>query len=398
MLGNPKSKIKFLPFLYVLIFLVVMYSVNDMATSTNAYQEQGNRSSVYIFLIGIIGWLGIYALKIWSEKINFFAPLGSIMIMTIWVFVDNLLLGNLLGREKWSALTHVGLSAWWILALVFGYYYPRNDKQKQNQLMLFVLGMFVYYCVQFLIVAIESNATHDETTILNLVYRVVVFVPAIYFLKNNFLKNALLLFVFALTVVSMKRGAIIILPLMLLASSFVSNRENKDALKKIGRIVIAVIIGLMAFVVADKVTGGFLSHRFSIDELMYGSSRSEKYAQAINEISKRGLKELIFGIGSGKRGGVHNEILEFLYTFGLVGLILYIALIMSLCRRFLQLYKIKSKYAGQYAMIVVYFFVVGIYSGVYFVHGTFYIMLVLGMIECRVNEEKKLCQKCQLEL
>ena len=47
----------------------------------------------------------------------------------------------------------------------------------------------------------------------------------------------------------------------------------------------------------------------------------------------------------------------------------------------------QSKYASIYAMIVVYFIVVGLYSGVYFNHATFYLALVIGMIESRVNEE-----------
>ena len=38
-------------------------------------------------------------------------------------------------------------------------------------------------------------------------------------------------------------------------------------------------------------------------------------------------------------------------------------------------------------MIVVYYIVVGLYSGVYFNHATFYLALVMGMIESRVNEE-----------
>ena len=386
-----KPQTKFFPFLYLLMFVVVLYSINDMATSTNAYQAQGNRTMVYFALIGIIVLLGFYFLYVWTYLgIKFIAPVGILITITIWVALDNFLLDNIIGSANmWTSITHTGLSLWWVLALFFGYYYPRNNIHKQKQLMFFVVLMFFYYCWQFVSVLIESNAKHDETTVLNLVYRVLVFVPAIYLLESRKFRNVLLLVIFAITVASMKRGAIIILPIMMLVAIFVDNRENKNALKKIGRIVGMIILGIVAFFVADSITDGFLSHRFSLEELMYGSSRSDKYAAAIEEIKTRSISELILGIGSGVRGGVHNEVLEFLYTFGIVGLLLYIILIISMIMRFIELYKAKSKFASIYAMIVVFFIVVGIYSGVYFTHSTFYLMLVMGIIESRINEEKR---------
>lgn len=386
-----KPQANFFPFLYLLIFAVVLYSVNDMATSSNAYKAQGNRTMVYVALIAIIALLGLYFLyRLLCSGVKFIAPSTILFLITMWIAFDNLLLGNIIGSSNmWTSITHTGLSCWWMLTLFFGYYYPRNNVNKQKQLMCFVVTMLFYYCWQFISVLIESNATHDETTVLNLVYRVVVFVPAIYLLENKKLRNFLLLVIFAMTVASMKRGAIIILPIMMLVSLLIDNRENKDALKKIGKVAGAVTFGIFAFFIADSITDGFLSHRFSIEELMYGSSRSEKYAAAIAEINTRGFSKLMLGIGSAARSGIHNEVLEFLYTFGVVGLLLYIALIISMVVRFFKLYKSKSKYASMYAMIVVFFIVVGLYSGVYFTHSTFYLVLVMGIIESRVNEEQK---------
>ena len=153
--------------------------------------------------------------------------------------------------------------------------------------------------------------------------------------------------------------------------------------------MVGIIILLIIF---NKLTNGFLAERFSLESLMYGSSRSEKYATAINEITQRNFLDLITGVGSGARGGIHNEILEFLYTFGVVGLILYFGLIISMVRRLLRLKKANSRFASIYATLVVYIFVVGLYSGVYFTHQTFYIMLTIGMVERKIFEEE-VCQQ-----
>ena len=137
-------------------------------------------------------------------------------------------------------------------------------------------------------------------------------------------------------------------------------------------------------------TGGFLAERFSWESLTDGSSRSDKYAAAIDAISQRNFLQFMVGIGSGPRPGVHNEILEFLYTFGFVGLCTYAAMFVSMLRRLWFLYKEKSRYAAVYGMIFVFIFMVGLYSGVCFTHSTFYIMLTLGIVERKIAEERSL--------
>ena len=136
MIKKPQGK--FFPFLYILMFAIVLYSVNDMSTSTNAYQSQGNRSMVYIALIAIIGLLGLYFLyRLLRFGVTFISPSLILFLMTVWITVDNLILGNIVGSSNmWTSITHTGLSCWWILALFFGYYYPRDNSNKQKQLMM----------------------------------------------------------------------------------------------------------------------------------------------------------------------------------------------------------------------------------------------------------------------
>lgn len=79
--------------------------------------------------------------------------------------------------------------------------------------------------------------------------------------------------------------------------------------------------------------------------------------------------------------GVHNEWLEFLFSFGVIGVILYGLFFVALAWRVLQLIRMASPYASAYAMAVVYMLVVGMYGGIYFVHSTLYIMAFLGAVE-----------------
>ena len=346
---------------------------------------------VYVYLIAILVLLACYLLSKRKLKI---LPCGiPISLIALWTIIDNLMLGNFFGANRWTSLTHGGLTVWWILAMIFGYYYPQSNSGKERQLNFMITLMLVYYCYQFVDVAIVSNSTHDYTTVLNIVYRVIVFVPFVYLTQTGKIRTIMILIISALTLVSFKRGAIIVMPIMLFTGYFINNRVEgeriKNPIKKLMMGVAVICLIAIALVVLDKYTEGFLSYRFSRDQLVYGSSRSDKYASAISEISNRSFVPLMLGIGSGVRSGVHNEVLEFAYTFGLIGLLLYIALFICMLNRTRQLIIRKSKYAAPYAMIFVYIFVVGLFSGVYFTHSTFYLMLTLGMVENKVEEELK---------
>lgn len=381
-------KVRFYPFLYLLWIFVVMYSVEDMATSTNAYQQQGDRSGVYVYLIGILGVLGIYYLS--NFKLYTFSPMVPLLAMAIWVFADNFILGNFYGGSRWTALTHFGLVVWWYLAVVFGYNYISNDKNKEKQTTFLILVMFVYYCYKFVEVAITSNESHDEITVLNLIYRVIVFIPILSLIEKKWIKNTTMAIIFVLTVVSMKRGALIVLPVMLLVGSMLDKTKKKNIIKTIFSFIAIVLFAVIVVQVINNMTGGFLAERFSWESLTEGSSRSQKYAMAIETISQRNLLQFMLGIGSGPRPGVHNEILEFLVTFGFFGFCTYAAMFFSMFRRLRILYVERSKYASVYGMIFVFIFMVGLYSGVCFTHSTFYIMLTLGIVERRIAEERSL--------
>ncbi len=382
-----RTKTGFFPLLYILWIFVVMYSVADMESSTNAYQAQGDRSSVYVYLIGILGVLGIHYLT--NLKLYTFPPMTPLLAMAVWVFADNLILGNFYGGSRWTALTHFGLVVWWYLAIIFGYNYITDNKNKEKHLTVLIIAMFVYYCYKFIEVAIVSNETHDETTVLNLIYRVIVFIPIIYMMSSKWIKTVTMGMIFILTVISMKRGALIVLPVMLLAGYFLDRTKKKNIVKTIFSLVVIVAFVVAVIQIINNVTGGFLAERFSWESLTDGSSRSDKYAAAIETISNRNILQFMLGIGSGPRAGVHNEILEFLVTFGFLGFCTYAALFVSMVRRLYMLYQQKSQYASVYGMIFVFIFMVGLYSGVMFTHSTFYIMLTLGIVERRITEERK---------
>lgn len=386
MIQSNKISVRLFPFLYILWFFVVLYSVEDMATSGSTFSEGTSRSGVYIALIAIIGILGIYYLM--NFKVYTLSPMIPLLFMVVWILIDNLLLGNYGGRNRWASLTHFGLVAWWFLTIIFVYNYTLNNQHKEKQIRGLTMLMFVYYCYKFIEISVASTTLKDDAIALNLIYRVVVFMPIICMLENKKLRNCLLAIIFCFALFSMKRGALIAIPAMLLANIILDRNKKINIVKTILMIIFITVFAVFAVNVANDLTGGMLAERFTWEELSTGSGRDVKYENAIIEISQRNFVAFLLGIGSATRAGVHNEILEFLYTFGFIGLCIYLSMLVSMARRLSFLYKTGSSYAGIYGMIFIFIFLVGLYSGVMFTHSTFYIMLTLGIVERRILEER----------
>src|SRR5690606_23104681 len=115
-------------------------------------------------------------------------------------------------------------------------------------------------------------------------------------------------------------------------------------------IVRLIPISLIAFLIfkwVDSLGGGYLSARFNQEELSSGSGRVDMWSTVINSLYERDDLSLLMGSGSGSSvmllgTGVHNEWLEFLYSFGVVGVILYFLMCMIIIRRYFTLIKHKS--------------------------------------------------------
>ena len=74
----------------------------------------------------------------------------------------------------------------------------------------------------------------------------------------------------------------------------------------------------------------------------------------------------------------HNEWIEQLYSFGLIGFCIYFVFAVRLFKRFWLYYRKNSETAASYMTIIMYFLIVGFFSGFMFSHSSFYLFLFIG--------------------
>lgn len=376
-------------FLYFFSLLILIYAVQDFRTSRNTVLILGaDRGGVHIAIFVILVILGnYYAATVWGGTRRSPVKL-ALWLIAIWIAAVNLAQS----ASIWSMATHLGLSMLWVLSYHFFSNYLQRFPGAFSRIQICGAIMFVFYLFSALyaihtIHAYLIQRGQDRLPVINLAYNAIVFLPWLSVVAGK--KKRLLGYgiVFLVVLASMKRGAIIVFPLMLGASMLVEAVINKKPLwRQVLRILFMFILFFTGLLAANQVSNGYLSKRFSAEQLASGSGRAELYSAGLNEISQRSFFNLLIGRGSGAGGenismSLHNEWLEFLFDFGIIGVMLYAFLLFILIREMWQLIKKSSPYAPAYAMAILYMIIVGMVGQIYFAHSTFYIMAFYGAVE-----------------
>jgi hypothetical protein len=147
-------------------------------------------------------------------------------------------------------------------------------------------------------------------------------------------------------------------------------------------IIGAVLIGgLLVFI--DSSTDGLLFSRFSEDQMQSGSGRDVLREMALADISRRDTMLFLFGRGSGSTvqflgTGAHNEWIEALFTYGLIGVLIYFWMFFRCAKYAFRLLHNKNQNAPIAMMWVAYLFMCSMFSGFLYMHVAFYFWAGLG--------------------
>ncbi len=375
-----------------------LYYFADMQTSANTMVKQTeSRGMVHIFLIVLIGLLAVYFIS----RMKWFVDDGfrsSFFVLISWCALTDILVG----ASFWGIATHIGLLVLFYLIYYFaGHYINSQLRYKMILALEFALWcVTLWYAISAFVAFREYQADRnlDGDVVLNMAYNMLVFIPILLQLKNRVLKGASVAISVVYIVASLKRGAIIAMIAMFLVAYFAGTRKNKNEGFQINKKIAskALLIGagiVIAMVVVNNKMGGALLGRFSLDELRDGSDRSRLYAAAWADIKTRNLLPFLIGKGSGSSlriigSGVHNEELEFWFSYGLIGLVLYLITMFRGIGRTRKLIKEDMPTKRMYAMGLTYLICVGVVGSALFSHMAFHVMLAMGLANSPVHTEQ----------
>lgn len=376
--------------LFVFFCILALYVLFDAINSGNTGANDAERGVVYVFMFLLTGWSCLYSF--FAKTCSYRHPgyVAYMWIIPIWLFFRNAFEYS----NYWISGVHLFISLWWIATYYYIFKYTSlNPKCIAIIKILFIFILAIYIGVFFYAQASIQQIYGEDNVVLNYSYFIMSFIPYCLLIENRKIRLILLGIIFTVLILSFKRGPLVILPMMYLIYQYSRVHKKKYAFfRLVLQVICFACVFFLVFAFVDKSSGGFLSERFSKEQLEDGSNRNEMWRMAMNDIDQRGFFTLLVGKGSGSSikllgSGCHNEWLEFLFSFGIVGVVLYLGLGLALINRYRYLLKVKSVYAPALGVEVIFFWCVGLFSGFYFTHSSFYFFAFLGLLESLHRQE-----------
>ena len=396
--GNKRSPV----FLYIVYIVYMLYYIADMNTSANIVVKQTmDRGSVHIYLFILIVILGAFFItrRFFSFDDGFS---NAFLALIVW----SALIDIVRQTSFWSVATHVGL----LVLFYFSYFFASeyvDTKEKFNRIVGLEIILWIITMIYGVIAYLNFGEYYGNysSSVLNMSYNILVFVPVLLLIRNKSIRFATVAVSLVYVLISLKRGAIIAAIIMLATYFMTDNNnneiENSNRNEKPAKRLVYMGMFILAALIINHLADGALFGRFTVEELTFGSTRNVIYRTALQEIRTRSIDRLLFGTGSGSTtlfigSGAHNELLELTISYGIIGMVLYLVLLLSGIRNAsrLKTLGISTKNASIYLMSLMYILSVGIYGSSLFSHMTFHIMLTMGLMtvdfstfERGINEE-----------
>lgn len=222
--------------------------------------------------------------------------------------------------------------------LSFGNY----DKFTLALAIAFALAFFIHH---------RTSASDSELEGDNSVFFVLLMIPWISLVSNNSKRWLATILIVLCSIVSLKRSAIII---GLSSSALIYFRDflwrrKKSVATLFGAVIIVMLaVGIMY---TQSETIDKVSQRFEQVEDDGGSGRDVIYADVINRYEQGSIIQKVFGRGfdSVRRDSTffvpvsaHNDFLEVLYDFGIIGFVIYVMIHLSLIKWNIRLVRQRS--------------------------------------------------------
>lgn len=287
----------------------------------------------------------------------------------------------------------VELFAWLCILYVFYLYAYRYQGNKN----LFLLGipLMIVYTIMFWNVYL--NKSINVYGLYNIVFLSVFTLPFVLTIKRNVIKWFFICIIFAAVIASYKRSAmlIILLSVIYYLVSMLSNGKSINT--KIKYILIAIIVIVISYRMYIYVQTEFqLDWTVRIQEIQSGggSGRLDIWSTLINYMKNQNIMSWIFGHGYRTTVSVvsaHNDFLEILFDYGVIGFFFYILLIVYIVKYGLRMKRDGYEYYRAYFVSLIIFLVYSFFGQLFIITQCFFELCMfwgIALADYRKKKEK----------
>lgn len=327
---NSYTKKKFDDFLAEVLLLMVLFYF-----AQGTFYASGSVISQACLLILLLISLFYYLKTLFiNAKHNLFYYSWSLLL---WINVIGFITTGDFSDEMQTSMFKNILGC--ILPFYPFYFFSIKHGLKSSIFVRFVILLLIFSILQFYLnrnQLIQTGIFDEQSVVNNIAYYFVVSMPFIFMVKNKTLSGLLMGLIVIFIIQGAKRGALLAgaVGLILYFYFQITQLEKKHWLKNI-ILAIIIIIALGAFSYLVFISNEFIISRIiSITEGAM-SDRDIIYRTLFNKwYNSESIVNFIFGFGFAKSLTIagnyaHNDWLELLSNFGILGIILYILLFYS---------------------------------------------------------------------
>ena len=307
-----------------------------------------------------------YMLKLFSKfkKVTLIIPISFIFLLLQ-------LFGFVVAGTNFSMVIVIRYCVWF-LVMMFFYYYIKENRNDLKFVLSLWLGLLIVLIYTYLSNLNILRNDLDITQGLNEVYWVLLCMPVIFMLKNNFIKFIALSMIGISVILSYKATGISAFGLSIVVYFLI---YSKVKYKKgyFGKVIMALVFVLILMNLS--IINGFIYQKTNFDwgnklDFAYtkgGSGRTDIWKSTIQMQGQSNFFDWIFGHGHNRvisyvGSSAHNDFLEVLFDYGLFTFGVYIYLYVCLLQYLKQMLSIKFIYTPAFSSSIICFFVLSMFS------------------------------------
>lgn len=378
------------------IFFIICLFVTNIFSSLTPIAENEDGSGIALFsalstivLCGIISGLNFNILIKNKICIVFLALLAFICLSGLQYFAS---------IPLWDTLRGMVFPSNAIFIFLASYSLCKRSEKVSKFFFYSCLGILILNICIFLILAQYNYTMFSRIRQVKETYFFFLGFPFIFCFRNAILKNMGILFFGLLVAISLKRGGIIAYLLSVSVYFFVKNVfiEKRNQALSIVLTPILLILGTIVIyqLLGDKID--LISERFEKIGEDRGSGRMDGWLYAIDLYLKANPLRQLFGLGYYEIRwyrmnifALHNDFLEFLIDYGLVGFGLIMSISYMFLRRAIELVERNSYYATSFCvMLSIYVVFMNVSVLFFFINYNFLFFAFLGYVYAMSDKEK----------
>jgi O-antigen ligase len=371
--------------------LFVLWSILTLQQAVEMYSGEQNLGTLGYATIFLL--LSIESLSILVILLNIWKLLTSRLNLIVFLWMIYIVFNALINSN--NLFLDLRETLWWPLTYFLFYFISYNDNKNQyiHLIIRYFPIFFIAITLQYASIRLASlnfgSLIAQAMMSVNHVFFVALLLPFAFLIKKKSLKYLILFIGLLATLLSFKRSAMAFVgPILVMAVyyDFLKNRKN-GIIKGLFITIIFLFSFFLIFNYIDNKTGGHITNRIELATVDGGSGRTDTYKAVWRNFKIKSWEYKLVGSGHNavrneaimtleNTVSAHNDFLEVLYDYGIIGIGLYFLFIVKILQRTFSLRQVNAKYYHAHLAVLIIFIIMSMVSHL-ILYPTYFAYLVI---------------------